>query len=142
MKRFILLIMCILPMATKAQDGAFTELVNKYSTMQHCTTIELSKDMLQSMDVGANIDSLTAISVESSDLIETFKKDVADAIVGYKTLLTVNNSGEMVRILGQTDDKGHIVVLVVVTISNDEGVIVKITGRDISLSDASSLVSL
>lgn len=134
--------MCILPMATKAQDGAFTELVNKYSTMQHCTTIELSKDMLQSMDVGANIDSLTAISVESSDLIETFKKDVADAIVGYKTLLTVNNSGEMVRILGQTDDKGHIVVLVVVTISNDEGVIVKITGRDISLSDASSLVSL
>lgn len=129
-------------MATKAQDGAFTELVNKYSTMQHCTTIELSKDMLQSMDVGANIDSLTAISVESSDLIETFKKDVADAIVGYKTLLTVNNSGEMVRILGQTDDKGHIVVLVVVTISNDEGVIVKITGRDISLSDASSLVSL
>ena len=120
----------------------FEGLVEKYSSLQHCTTIELSKQMLQSMDVQSDIDSLIAISVESSSLISEFRDDVAKVTGGYSSMLSVNNGGEMVKIYGRTDGKDSITVLIVVTISNDEGVIVRITGEDISLNEATSLISL
>lgn len=129
-------------MVTKAQDTTFATLIEKYSAMQHCTTIELSKDMLRSMDVSSDINSLVAISVESGEHIESFRSDVAHVTAGYSTMLSVNNSGEMVKIYGRSDDKGHITTLIVVTISSSEGVVVMIKGDKISLSDASSLISL
>lgn len=129
-------------MAARAQDMTFEGLVEKYSSLQHCTTIELSKQMLQSMDVQSDIDSLLAISVESSSLISEFRDDVAKVTGGYSSMLSVNNGGEMVKIYGRTDGKDSITALIVVTISNDEGVIVRITGEDISLNEATSLISL
>ena len=129
-------------MVARAQDMTFEGLVEKYSSLQHCTTIELSKQMLQSMDVQSDIDSLIAISVESSSLISEFRDDVAKVTGGYSSMLSVNNGGEMVKIYGRTDGKDSITVLIVVTISNDEGVIVRITGEDISLNEATSLISL
>lgn len=131
-----------MPMVARAQDMTFEGLVEKYSSLQHCTTIELSKQMLQSMDVQSDIDSLIAISVESSSLISEFRDDVAKVTGGYSSMLSVNNGGEMVKIYGRTDGKDSITVLIVVTISNDEGVIVRITGEDISLNEATSLISL
>ncbi len=129
-------------MVARAQDMTFEGLVEKYSSLQHCTTIELSKQMLQSMDVQSDIDSLVAISVESSSLISEFRDDVAKVTGGYSSMLSVNNGGEMVKIYGRTDGKDSITALIVVTISNDEGVIVRITGEDISLNEATSLISL
>lgn len=142
MKRLIILILLCLPMVARAQDMTFEGLVEKYSSLQHCTTIELSKQMLQSMDVQSDIDSLVAISVESSSLISEFRDDVAKVTGGYSSMLSVNNGGEMVKIYGRTDGKDSITALIVVTISNDEGVIVRITGEDISLNEATSLISL
>ena len=142
MKRLIILILLCLPMAAKAQDMTFEGLVEKYSSLQHCTTIELSKQMLQSMDVQSDIDSLVAISVESDEHIASFRDDVTRVTTGYSTMLSVNNSGEMVKIYGRSDNNGHITTLIVVTISNDDGVIVRITGEDISLNEATSLISL
>ena len=129
-------------MVARGQDVTFAGLVEKYSSLQHCTTIELSKQMLQSMDVQSDIDSLVAISVESSSLISEFRDDVAKVIGGYSSMLSVNNGGEMVKIYGRTDGKDSITALIVVTISSSEGVVVMIKGDDISLSDASSLISL
>lgn len=131
-----------MPMVARAQDMTFEGLVEKYSSLQHCTTIELSKQMLQSMDVQSDIDSLVAISVESSSLISEFRDDVAKVTGGYSSMLSVNNGGEMVKIYGRTDGKDSITALIVVTISNDDGVIVRITGEDISLNEATSLISL
>ena len=142
MKRLIILILLCLPMVARAQDMTFEGLVEKYSSLQHCTTIGLSKQMLQSMDVQSDIDSLVAISVESSSLISEFRDDVAKVTGGYSSMLSVNNGGEMVKIYGRTDGKDSITALIVVTISNDEGVIVRITGEDISLNEATSLISL
>lgn len=142
MKRLIILILLCLPMVARAQDMTFEGLVEKYSSLQHCTTIELSKQMLQSMDVQSDVDSLVAISVESSSLISEFRDDVAKVTGGYSSMLSVNNGGEMVKIYGRTDGKDSITALIVVTISNDEGVIVRITGEDISLNEATSLISL
>lgn len=131
-----------LPMVAKAQDMTFAALVEKYSAMQHCTTIELSKDMLQSMDVKSDIDSLVVVSVESDSLIAGFRADVTSVTAGYSSMLSVNNGGDMVKIYGRCDDDGDITTIIVVTISNDEGVIIRITGDDISLSEATQLVSL
>lgn len=142
MKRLIILTLLCLPMVARGQDVTFAGLVEKYSSLQHCTTIELSKQMLQSMDVQSDIDSLVAISVESSSLISEFRDDVAKVIGGYSSMLSVNNGGEMVKIYGRTDGKDSITALIVVTISSSEGVVVMIKGDDISLSDASSLISL
>lgn len=142
MKRLIILVLLCLPMVAKAQEMTFATLVEKYSAMQHCTTIELSKEMLQSMDVKSDIDSLVAISVESGSLIAAFRSDVIAATAGYSSMLSVNNGGEMVKIYGRCDDDGNMTTLIVVTISNDEGVIVRITGEDISLSEATQLMSL
>ena len=129
-------------MVARGQDVTFAGLVEKYSSVQHCTTIELSKQMLQSMDVQSDIDSLVAISVESDEHIASFRDDVTRVTTGYSTMLSVNNSGEMVKIYGRSDNNGHITTLIVVTISNDDGVIVRITGEDISLNEATSLISL
>ena len=129
-------------MVARGQDVTFAGLVEKYSSLQHCTTIELSKQMLQSMDVQSDIDSLVAISVESDEHIASFRDDVTRVTTGYSTMLSVNNSGEMVKIYGRSDNNGHITTLIVVTISNDDGVIVRITGEDISLNEATSLISL
>ena len=142
MKRLIILTLLCLPMVARGQDVTFAGLVEKYSSLQHCTTIELSMQLLQSMDVQSDIDSLVAISVESSSLISEFRDDVAKVIGGYSSMLSVNNGGEMVKIYGRTDGKDSITALIVVTISNDEGVIVRITGEDISLNEATSLISL
>lgn len=142
MKRLIILTLLCLPMVARGQDVTFAGLVEKYSSLQHCTTIELSKQMLQSMDVQSDIDSLVAISVESDEHIASFRDDVTRVTTGYSTMLSVNNSGEMVKIYGRSDNNGHITTLIVVTISNDDGVIVRITGEDISLNEATSLISL
>ncbi|MBR3827352.1 MAG: DUF4252 domain-containing protein [Alistipes sp.] len=142
MKRLIILTLLCLPMVARGQDVTFAELVEKYSSLQHCTTIELSKQMLQSMDVHSDIDSLVAISVESDEHIASFRDDVTRVTTGYSTMLSVNNSGELVKIYGRSDNNGHITTLIVVTISSSEGVVVMIKGDDISLSDASSLISL
>lgn len=142
MKRLVILMLLCLPMVAKAQDMTFAALVEKYSAMQHCTTIELSKDMLQSMDVKSDIDSLVVVSVESDSLIAGFRADVTSVTAGYSSMLSVNNGGDMVKIYGRCDDDGDITTIIVVTISNDEGVIIRITGDDISLSEATQLVSL
>ena len=60
--------MC-LPLCASAQND---KLVDKYSQLENCSTIELSKDMIQSMGASKGIDTLTAISVEDSSLIEGF----------------------------------------------------------------------
>lgn len=141
MKRFILLVMLCLPTMAMAESPTFKELVSKYSTMQHCTTIELSKSMLESMGADSDIDSLTAVSVESGELIEGFRRDVDVVTKDLSMLLSVNNDGDAIKIYGR-EEAGSIVEVMVLTISDAEGVLIQIKGDDISLSEATSLISI
>ncbi len=138
MKRFILLIMLCLPIAGMAQDNDFLKLVEKYSLKQDCTTIELTKDALNTK---TNITTIWAISVETAELIDEFKSDATKVIsASYSPLLTVNSGGEMVKIYSIQKD-GEISDLIVFSASSSDGVLVRIVGDNLSLSQAISLMS-
>lgn len=138
MKRFILLIMLCLPIAGMAQDNDFFKLVEKYSLKQDCTTIELTKDALNTK---TNITTIWAISVETAELIDEFKSDATKVIsASYSPLLTVNSGGEMVKIYSIQKD-GEISDLIVFSASSSDGVLVRIVGDNLSLSQAISLMS-
>lgn len=138
MKRFILLIMLCLPIAGMAQDNDFFKLVENYSLKQDCTTIELTKDALNTK---TNITTIWAISVETAELIDEFKSDATKVIsASYSPLLTVNSGGEMVKIYSIQKD-GEISDLIVFSASSSDGVLVRIVGDNLSLSQAISLMS-
>lgn len=121
-----------------AQDNDFLKLVEKYSLKQDCTTIELTKDALNTK---TNITTIWAISVETAELIDEFKSDATKVIsASYSPLLTVNSGGEMVKIYSIQKD-GEISDLIVFSASSSDGVLVRIVGDNLSLSQAISLMS-
>ena len=62
-----------MPLFAMAQQQ---ELIEKYSSIEGCATIELSKAMIASMGGGDGIDTLLAISVEREELIGNFSNEV------------------------------------------------------------------
>lgn len=140
MKRFILLILACLPMMAMAQEQA---LIEKYSTIDGCSTIELSKDMVRSMGGGNGIDTLTAISVEDSSLIAELSSDVEAYTKEMSRIMSVKQSGTQVTIFATTDaNTGRIVRLVIYTATLENGVMVILTGSNIELSNASSIMNI
>lgn len=124
-----------------AQTTSFNKLMEKYSTMQDCTTIVMEKEMLRSMGVESGMDSVFVVSVESKSLIDTFREDVALATKGFSVLMTVNSGGEMVKIVSRSEG-GKISEMIVLTISPEEGVAIRVTGNNLSLNEAISLIDM
>ena len=124
-----------------AQTTSFNKLMEKYSTMQDCTTIVMEKEMLRSMGVESGMDSVLVISVESKSLIDTFREDVVLATKGFSVLMAVNSGGEMVKIVSRSEG-GKISEMIVLTISSEEGVAIRVTGNNLSLNEAISLIDM
>ena len=124
-----------------AQTTSFNKLMEKYSTMQDCTTIVMEKEMLRSMGVESGMDSVLVVSVESKSLIDTFREDVALSTKGFSVLMTVNSGGEMVKIVSRSEG-GKISEMIVLTISSEEGVAIRVTGNNLSLNEAISLIDM
>lgn len=115
--------------------------MDKYSSMQDCTTIIMEQEMLRSMGVTSGVDSVLVVSVESEVLLDKFKEDVALATKGYSVMMTVNSGGEMVKIVSRSEG-GKISEMIVLTISSDEGVAIRVTGNNLSLSEAMTLIDM
>lgn len=141
MKRLILLIMLCLPLSAMAQSKGFDRLMDKYSMMQGCTAIVMEKEMLRSMGVKSGMDSVSAISIEKESLLKEFGEDVTAATKGYSVMMAVNSGGESVKICGLTEGD-CIKELIVLTITSTEGVVVRVKGDNISLSEATSLIEM
>ena len=141
MKRFILFIILCLPLSAIAQTTSFNKLMDKYSSMQDCTTIIMEHEMLRSMGVSSGMDSVLVVSVESEGLLDKFKEDVALATKGYSVMMTVNSGGEMVKIVSRSEG-GKISEMIVLTISSDEGVVIRVTGNNLSLNEAMTLIDM
>ena len=124
-----------------AQTTSFNKLMEKYSTMQDCTTIVMEKEMLRSMGVESGMDSVLVVSVESKSLIDALREDVALATKGFSVLMTVNSGGEMVKIVSRSEG-GKISEMIVLTISSEEGVAIRVTGNNLSLNEAISLIDM
>ena len=97
--------------------------------------------MLRSMGVSSGMDSVLVVSVESKSLIDEFKEDVILATKGYSVMMTVNSGGDFVKIVSRSEG-GKINEMIVLTISSDEGVAIRVTGNNLSLNEAMTLIDM
>ena len=140
MKRIILLIMTCMPLFAMAQQQ---ELVDKYATIEGCSTIELSKVMIQSMGGGNGIDALVAISVEREDLIPNFSKEVQECANGMTKMMNVAHGQKRVTIYCTTEaNSDNITKMLIYTEDKTVAVMVVLTGKNIELNNASSIMNL
>lgn len=131
--------MC-LPLCASAQND---KLVDKYSQLENCSTIELSKDMIQSMGASKGIDTLTAISVEDSSLIEGFYAEAMEYVQGMSRIMSVVQSGQRVMIYTTMDPATKRVVRMVIYTSDGKSAVMAIlTGEDIELNNVGSIMSI
>lgn len=150
MKRFILLIMLLLPIVANAQVDPLAPLVEKYSSMKKCSTVVLSREMLESMGVDADVEYMQVVAVENPELISEFKAEIERIAKGYSLLMSVNNEGSNVKIYQVTQvfksesaaKRQQQQEFLIFCINEKEGVAVRIVGNDIKLSEATSLIGL
>ena len=150
MKRLILLIMLCLPTVALAQTDHLAPLVKKYSGHMNCSTVVLSKEMLNHMYSASGIESMQAISVEDPTLIPTLQEDLNNFLDYYKVVMSVNSDGTDVKIFHvrrqyiseETGLRESIEEFIVVAISETDGIVIRLTGHNISLSDATSLINI
>ena len=150
MKRLILLMMFCLPIVATAQTDHLAPLIKKYSGQMNCSTVVLSKEMLSHMYSASGIESMQAISVENPKLIPTFKEDLESFLDYYKIVMAVNSDGTDVKIYSvkrtyiskETGLQESIEEFVIVAISEVDGIAIRLTGHNITLSDATSLINI
>lgn len=150
MRRLILLIILCLPIVASAQTDHMAPLIKKYSAFKDCSTVVLSKEMLSSMYADTGINSMQAISVEDPALLNILKNDIEKFIDGYALLMSVNSDGTNVEIYRveqyykseKTGKRESIDDYIIIAISSTEGVVIRLTGDNIKLEDATSLISI
>lgn len=125
-------------------------LIKKYSTFKDCSTVVLSKEMLNSMYADTGINSMQAISVEDPALLNILRNDLEKFIGGYALLMSVNSDGTNVEIYRveqyykseKTGKRESFDDYIIIAISSTEGVVIRLTGDNIKLEDATSLISI
>lgn len=150
MKRLIILILTCLPIAAYAQTDHIAPLIEKYSTMKGCSTVILSKETLQSMGAESGIEYMQAIAVENPLLVEIFKMDIDKFIGGYTLKMAVNSDGKSVKVYGVTqfytppgsNKRESLDELLLVAIGENDGIVVRLTGHNIELNEATSLMGM
>lgn len=150
MKRFILLIMICLPVVAMAQVDPLAPLIDKYSSMEKCSTIIMSSDMLKSMGVDAGVEYMQVISVDNPALISEFRSELERVAKGYSLLMSVNSDGSNVRIyqviqVFKSDDGGkrkEQQEFLMMSLNANQGVAVRLVGNDIKLNEVTSLIGL
>ena len=150
MKRLILLILLFLPIAVSAQTDHMAPLIKKYSEYKNCTTVILSKEMLNHMNSNSGIKSMQAISAEDPTLLPALKADLESFLDYYEVVMDVNSDGTNTKIYRveriykskKTGLQEAIDELIIVSISETEGVVIRLTGYNIALSDASLLIDI
>lgn len=150
MKRLILLILLFLPIAASAQTDHMAPLIKKYSEYKNCTTVILSKEMLNHMNSNSGIESMQAISAEDPTLLPALKADLESFLDYYEVVMEVNSDGTNTKIYRveriykskKTGLQEEIDELIIVSISETEGVVIRLTGHNIALSDASLLIDI
>lgn len=133
-----------------AQTDHIAPLIKKYSQFKNCSTVVLSKEMLKQMYENSGIESMQAISVEDPALLNILRNDLEKFIGGYNLLMSVNSDGTNVEIYrveqqyksNSTGKRESIDDIFIVAISEDEGVVIRLTGHNIELSDATSLINI
>ena len=141
MKRFIILLVMLLPLTAMAQTPTFKSLFEEYSTKENCTTINISNAMLKAMDVNISAEYMQVIAVNNEELTEVFKTQVLEALKGLEVVMSVNNSGQAVKICQQKNGAGVVTDMYVMSCGNKECVLMKINGHNLELSNIGSIMN-
>ncbi|MEE0864250.1 MAG: DUF4252 domain-containing protein [Alistipes sp.] len=140
MKRFILLLFGLMPLCAMAQGVTFDQLMQEYSSKPKCTTINISNTMIQYIGAEIAADYVRAIAIEDAGIIPTARKQIAELVVTYEMVMQVHSDDELVEIYQRTNSQGEVVDMVMITISDEECMMLYIKGRNLKLENATSLI--
>lgn len=152
MKKLVLMMAMLLPMAVFAQKTAVDKLFEKYANQKGFTTVNISGKMLgfaSQMETGdkatanilSSLSGIRVLSVEDESLNKTLnfyeelEKEGFFKNNGYEVLMEVTGPDEMVRFLAKDAGNGKISDLLLV-VGGDENALISISGiidpKDIS----------
>ena len=121
MKRFILLIMLLLPMSAMATLPEVEKMTEKYTSKEQASVVNISKQMLKMMGRGISgveyVDSIVMLSSDNKSAIKGITKRTKKAVKRHKlqNLATLNEGGSAISIYTQISDNKIIEALVLVT---------------------------
>lgn len=121
MKRFILLIMLLLPMSAMATLPEVEKMTEKYTSKEQASVVNISKQMLKMMGRGISgveyVDSIVMLSSDNKTAIKGITKRAKKAVKKHKlqNLATLNEGGSAISIYTQISDNKITEALVLVT---------------------------
>ena len=144
MKKLVLIIAMLLPLAVLAQKTAVDKLFEKYANQKGFTTVNISGKMLgfasqietgdkATSDLLSGLSGIRVLSVEDEALNKTInfyeelEKDGFFKNNGYEVLMEVTENDEIVRFLAKDAGNGKIADLLLV-VGGDENTLISISG--------------
>lgn len=121
MKRFILLIMLLLPMSAMATLPEVEKMTEKYTSKEQASVVNISKQMLKMMGRGISgveyVDSIVMLSSDNKSAIKGITKRTKRAVKRHKlqNLATLNEGGSVISIYTQISDNKITEAIVLVT---------------------------
>lgn len=110
MKRFILLIMLLLPMSAMATLPEVEKMTEKYTSKEQASVVNISKQMLKMMGRGISgveyVDNIVMLSSDNKTAIKGITKRTKKAVKKHKlqNLATLNEGGSAISIYTQISD--------------------------------------
>lgn len=120
MKRFILLIMLLLPMSAMATLPEVEKMTEKYTSKEQASVVNISKQMLKMMGRGISgveyVDNIVMLSSDNKSAIKGITKRTKRAVKRHKlqNLATLNEGGSAISIYTQISDNKITEALVLV----------------------------
>lgn len=120
MKRFILLIMLLLPVSAMATLPEVEKMTEKYTSKEQASVVNISKQMLKMMGRGISgveyVDSIVMLSSNNKSAIKGITKRTKRAVKRHKlqNLATLNEGGSAISIYTQISDNKITEALVLV----------------------------
>jgi len=146
MKRLIILVLMLSPLAAVAQNDAYKALFDSCVGREGYSTVQVTKQMLRMMDSNYNaalaaIDGVMSITLNSADAsaIAEFRKRCNRMIErsGLSVMMSTNDGGQSVNIYTLTVDD-RIKEVIVMTFSSSAVAVVDVVG-DLTMKQISQL---
>lgn len=124
MKRFLLLIMLLLPMSAMATLPEVEKMTEKYTSKEQASVVNISKQMLKMMGRGISgvehVDNIVMLSSDNKSAIKGIAKRTKKAVKKHKmeNLATLNEGNSVISIYTQISDNKITEALVLVTEKN------------------------
>lgn len=142
MKRFIILLVMLLPLTAMAQTPTFESLFEEYSTKENCTTINISNAMLRSMEVNIDAEYMQVISVENKALMPIFQTQALEALKGFEVIMSVNRGDKTVKICQRSNENNVVVEISIMASSGEECILMHLIGKNLELNNMNSIMNM